>query len=116
MYLNTTIKKAYRKELSMDGRLNQWDILKFGEDLRGFRIAGRQGRFWLTQTGEIMTTLCVSGIISRSGPKESFFLTALQKLNRVHISASNKQRLLLEVEYPSRKESYPSPDNPSRFP
>ena len=58
----------------------------------------------------------VSGIISRSGPKENFFLIALQKLNRVHISASSKQRLLLEVEYPSRKESYPSPDNPSRFP
>ena len=37
----------------------------------------------------------------------SFFLIALQKPNPVHISASSKQRLLLEVEYPSRKDKLP---------
>ena len=36
----------------MERRLNKWEILKFGEDLRGVNIACRKGRFWLTQTGD----------------------------------------------------------------
>ena len=36
----------------MEGRLNKWEIFKFGEALRGVNIAGRKGRFWLTQTAD----------------------------------------------------------------
>ena len=100
----------------MERRLNKWGNSNLVRICAVSGLPVRKVGSGLHKQLTVMTTLFVSGTISRSGPKESFFLKALQKLNRVHISASSKQRLLLEVECPSRKESYSSPDNPSRFP
>jgi hypothetical protein len=78
MHLNTMIKETYRKEVGMERRLSKWEILKFGEDLRGVNIACRKGRFWLTQAGDSRDRIVRGGDNFTIRAKGKVIITAVE--------------------------------------